>query len=94
MVAKLNPNKIITMEELCQAFPEKIPLSFRDKASDQNIQKLEKRIGAALSRKRVLQFEHILLLSPHIKMWDESIQVIMDFMPTPFYLPYLKPSKN
>ena len=27
-------------------------------------------------------------------MWDESIQVIMDFMPTPFYLPYLKPSDN
>ena len=27
-------------------------------------------------------------------MWDEAIQVIMDFMPTPFYLPYLKESKN
>lgn len=47
-----------------------------------------------MSRKRVLQFEHIILISPYIKMWDESIQVIMDFMPTPFYVPYLKDHQN
>lgn len=27
-------------------------------------------------------------------MWDEAIQVIMDFMPTPFYVPYLKHSTD
>ena len=27
-------------------------------------------------------------------MWDESIQVIMDFMPTPFNVPYLKDYQN
>jgi hypothetical protein len=40
----------------------------------------------------VLQFEHIIMISPYVKMWDEAIQVIMDFMPTPFYVPYVKPS--
>jgi hypothetical protein len=53
---------------------------------------LEKRIGATISRTRVLQFEHIIMISPYIKMWDEAIQVIMDFMPTPLYIPYFKES--
>lgn len=42
----------------------------------------------------MLQFEHIIMISPDIKIWDEAIQVIMDFMPTPFYVPYLKKSQG
>ena len=34
------------------------------------------------------------MISPDIKIWDEAIQVIMDFMPTPFYVPYLKKSQG
>jgi len=40
-----------------------------------------------------MQFEHIIVISPFIKMWDEAIQVILDCMPTPVYLPYLKPNQ-
>ena len=30
------------------------------------------------------------MISPYIKMWDEAIQVILDYMPIPLYVPYLK----
>lgn len=94
MVKQLDSSKIVTLEELCQAFPQKIPLSFRSKESEAHIQKLEKRLGTQLSRTRVIQFEHIIMISPYIKMWDEAIQVIMDFMPTPLCVPYLKPDTD
>ena len=34
------------------------------------------------------------MISPYVKLWDEAIQVIMDFMPTTLYVPYLKEGQS
>jgi hypothetical protein len=34
------------------------------------------------------------MINPQIKMWDEAIQVILDYMPVPLYVPYLKQSQK
>ena len=81
----IQSHKIITLEELCALYPEKVPLSYRKK-DDLVRQNLERRIGTCLEKEP--QIETILLTGHNIKMWDEAIQVILDCHPSKIIVEY------
>lgn len=56
LIKHLYTRRIITLEEVCRAFPEKVPLSQRDKNSSHFKEILEQRIGMKMSREKVIQF--------------------------------------
>lgn len=87
---QLNPQTTITIDEVCTAFPEKVPLSYRNRSLAAEVrQSLGLRLNRQVTGEGMFPVDRILLLSSAIGMWDEAIQVIMDCQPAPLIVPYI-----
>ena len=70
LLKALDPNRIVTLEEVCRALPEKVPLSQRSRDCKGERERLSMRIGTKIEKNKAIKFDNILLVNPSVKMWD------------------------
>lgn len=83
---------MITLEEMCALYPEKVPLSYRSKDNSALRKNIEQRTGLNLTREP--HINQILYTSAEIRMWDEAIQVVIDHQPSNNIIEYQQPGPS